>query len=65
MYSLKYNKEHYRDETAYKAISKVEKDDTKRLKAALKAARSALHEFNFDTAERIVLIDRQTGKIYR
>ncbi len=65
MYSLKYNKEHYRDETAYKAINKIEKDDMKRLKAALKAARSVLHEFNFDTAERIVLIDRQTGKIYR
>ena len=65
MYSLKYNKEHYRDETAYKAIRQAEKDDMKRLKAALKAARSALHEFNFDTAERIVLIDRQTGKIYR
>lgn len=65
MCSLKYNDEHYRDETACKAISRIEKADMKRLKAALKAARTALHEFGFDTAGRIVLIDRQTGKIYR
>ncbi|MDQ0204087.1 hypothetical protein [Pectinatus haikarae] len=65
MCSLKYNDEHYRDETAYKAIRTIEKDDTKRLKAALKAARAALDKFGFDTAGRIILIDRQTGKIYR
>ena len=62
---LKYNKEYYRDETAYKAMRQVEKDNMKRLKAALKVARTALHEFGFDTAGRIILVDWQNGKICR
>ena len=65
MDSLKYNEEHYRDETARSAIHKVETDDIRRLKDALRAARAAFHSYGFDTVDRIVLVDRKTGKIFR
>lgn len=65
MDSLKYNNEGYRDETARQAIRKVETDETRRLKAALKAARAALHEYGFDTVDRIILVDHRSGKIFR
>lgn len=65
MDSLKYNNEGYRDETARQAIHKVETEETRRLKAALKAARAALHKYGLDTADRIILIDRRSGKIFR
>ena len=65
MDSLKYNEEHYRDETARQAIHKVETEETRRLKAALKAARAALQKFGFDVVDRIVVADRKSGRIYR
>lgn len=65
MDSLKYNEEHYRDDTARTAIHKVESEEIKRLKAALKAARAALHSYGFDTVDRIVLVDIRSGKIFR
>lgn len=65
MDSLKYNNEGYRDETARQAIHKVETEETRRLKAALKAARAALHEYGFDVVDMIVVADRKSGRIYR
>ena len=65
MDSLKYNEEHYRDDTARQAIHKVETEETRRLKAALKAARAALQKFGFDVVDRIVVADRKSGRIYR
>lgn len=65
MDDIKFNKQHYYDETAYKAITKLQQDDFARIKIALKAARKELHKHGFDTVNRIVLVDRHTGIIYR
>lgn len=65
MDSLKYNEEHYRDETARTAIHRVETEEIRRLKAALRAAREDFHSYGFDVVDRIVLSDRKTGKIFR
>lgn len=64
----KYNGEHYRDKTAYDAIYKAEppeREDLARLKAAIGEAKKAFRRNGFDVIERIILIDRQSGKVYR
>lgn len=65
MDDIKFNKQHYYDETAYKTITKLHQDDLDRIKIALKAARRELHKHGFDTVNRIVLIDRRTGIVYK
>lgn len=61
------NHEHYRDNTAGQAINNVnsKKHRNRRLNAAMQSVRATFQIFGFDVVDRIVLVDRKTGKIYR
>ena len=62
------NGEHYRDSTAGQAISRADGDKkhgNPRLSAAMQSVRATFRIFGFDVVDRIVLVDRKTGKIYR
>lgn len=57
-----YNHEHYPDPTAYKALENIERE---RITKLIKQLKSIIKENEFELAERIVLKDKRTGKIYR
>ena len=62
------NGEHYRDSTAGQAIRHADGDKkhgNPRLSAAMQLVRATFRIFGFDVVDRIVLVDRKTGKIYR
>ena len=63
--SIRYNDEHYRDETARQAIQRAEGNQDARLSTAIHAARATLQRFGFDVVDRIVVADRKSGRIYR
>ena len=64
----RYNEEHYRDDTAYRAIKKIESVDhmeARRMRKAVHAAK-ALFELNgFEIIGRIPVRNLRTGKEYR
>lgn len=62
---IRYNGEHYRDETARQAIQRTEANPDVKLSIAIHAARATLQKFGFDVVDRIVVADRKSGRIYR
>lgn len=67
MDNLKYNGEHYRDETAEKAIKEsfISRTELKRIKAAMKETRAVLQKYGFSPANRIYLFDTISGKTFK
>ena len=73
---LKRNKEGYPDPTAYKAIKNIDaaekkhnkdldKEETERFHKVLDTIYNVCALSDFHIAERIVLIDKRTGRIWR
>lgn len=61
---LKYNAEHYPDPTPYNAIKKIESEHERHRKligCILRICELA----GFEVMDRIVLLDKTTGKIWR
>ena len=57
-----YNSEHYHDPTAGEAIKNVEKE---RITKIIKSIKQYLSDNGYELANRIVLRDKETGKIHK
>lgn len=59
-----YNGSHYPDPTAYNAIRRIEHNDN-RVKDLIQELKEIIDDSGFELVERIVLRDKQSGRIYR
>ena len=67
-YDLHKNAEGYSDPTAYKAVTKVmreENDQQRRINALIGSLKSLIDLAGFDLLNRIEVRDRKTGREYR
>lgn len=63
------NSEHYPDPTAGQALKNIREDEKREALERIKPMMKVMHElanaFGFEIAERIVLIDKRTGRVYK
>lgn len=63
------NSEHYPDPTAGQALKNIREDEKREAAERIKPMMRVMHElanaFGFDIAERIVLVDKKTGRVYK
>lgn len=63
------NAEHYADPTAGRALKNILDKEAREASERIKLMMKVMHElakaFGFDIAERVVLIDQKTGRIYK
>lgn len=59
-----YNGSHYPDPTAYHAIRRAENENS-RVKDLIQELKEIIDDSGFELVERIVLRDKQSGRIYR
>lgn len=64
MDELKRNGSGYTDPTAYKALKRIDKNET-RVKRVIKTLQEVAHLAGFEIEGRITLIDKKTGDIWR
>lgn len=59
-----YNGSHYPDPTAYEAIKRITEHDD-RLRRLIIELKATINENGFELVGRIVLRDKESGRIYR
>lgn len=63
------NSEHYPDPTAGQALKNIQEDEKReameRIKPMMRVMKELANAFGFDIAERVVLIDKRTGSVYK
>lgn len=64
MDELKRNGSGYKDPTAYKALKKLTTEE-KRVSTLIKTLQAVAHLAGFEIEGRIVLIDKETGDVWR
>lgn len=64
MEDIKRNGSGYYDPTAYKAIKRLTEDE-KKVSRVIKTLQAVAHLAGFEIEGRIVLVDKETGEIWR